>query len=490
MTLLPRLSLLVFLLLACSSPASRPGPAGTEDPVLSPIGAIVSEGTPPGALCAWTVADATTGETLGGQFADLRLHPGSTMKVVTAAAFCALGGLERPIATSLHVTSEGELVLFGGGDPFLSPEDLRVLAAAVPQELRDAPIVVDASLFGRPRFGAGWMWDDEPAGWHPFISALTLEGGAVTVRGTVDSEGNLFWTSDPHTGWFRRVDEAERVPGSVTRGLGTEHRLIRVPTRPGEDRAAISRSLSVRDPDIWTGIAFRRALQMAGEVAGAIDDEGPLPDGKPPEADDFRVTRRLGGLVSLASARQLGEIRRDPRELLRRTLLNSDNHAAESLLGLIGAWRDPGAGARGGDARTQGLRAVRTWLESLGIDPVDHALADGSGVSHYGLVTPRTLVRVLQAVDALSQERRTAFLESLPVLGRSGTLARRGVGQEGAERVRAKTGSLRAVSCLAGEVTTAGGRRLHFAIMVQHAESNAVSRSLQDRMVLALSRAD
>ncbi len=97
-----------------------------------------------------------------------------------------------------------------------------------------------------------------------------------------------------------------------------------------------------------------------------------------------------------------------------------------------------------------------SWLP----DPLEWV--DGSGVSRYNMVTPRTLVAVLQQIEKqLSWEQiQTLF----PKSGTSGTL--RAYGR--LENVYAKTGTLRHNHNLSGYWTSPKGKRYAFAILVNH----------------------
>jgi D-alanyl-D-alanine carboxypeptidase/D-alanyl-D-alanine-endopeptidase (penicillin-binding protein 4) len=115
-------------------------------------------------------------------------------------------------------------------------------------------------------------------------------------------------------------------------------------------------------------------------------------------------------------------------------------------------------------------------------------LYDGSGVSWYNSVTPHLLAGVL-----LDQYRRKEtfgrFLATLPVAGRDGTLEQRMRSGPATGRIRAKTGTLTAVSTLSGYAETLAGETLVFSIMISHFPGNLrVLRELQDAVAAELVR--
>jgi len=79
-----------------------------------------------------------------------------------------------------------------------------------------------------------------------------------------------------------------------------------------------------------------------------------------------------------------------------------------------------------------------------------------------------------------------AWLGSLTVAGRNGTLRRRLRGTAAAGRCSGKTGTLRGVSALSGYCTTTTGRHVVFSFLENGIGPGA--KSVEDRMVAALAR--
>lgn len=154
----------------------------------------------------------------------------------------------------------------------------------------------------------------------------------------------------------------------------------------------------------------------------------------------------------------------------------SDNFMAEMLLKALGA-RDDRAGST-----AAGAAVVRAQLGRLA---VPWQVVDGSGLARSNRVSPQATVRLLQLMeDGVVGEE---FVESLPVAGRSGTLRRRMRGTAAQGRCRAKTGTLRGVSNLAGYCQARNGHTLAFAFLMNGVNVFAARRS-QDRMANALAR--
>ena len=163
-------------------------------------------------------------------------------------------------------------------------------------------------------------------------------------------------------------------------------------------------------------------------------------------------------------------------ELVRVMNLESDNFAAEILLKHLGVLtHQQGTSARG-------AAVVRSTLAAAGVPLTGVRIVDGSGLSPYDRLTAQSLVAILRAAwdDA---EVRDAFVASLPVAGRSGTLSDRLQAPPARGKVAAKTGTTAAASTLAGYVR----RRYAFAVLHNgRPVSPYRARRAQDRFVAVL----
>ena len=139
-------------------------------------------------------------------------------------------------------------------------------------------------------------------------------------------------------------------------------------------------------------------------------------------------------------------------QIVAEMLTHSDNETAEAALKEIGvATSGNGSAAAGKAALTQLLTDAGVAVDGVG-------LVDGSGLSNQGQLTCRTLTELLSLPEA-----GPALRDGLAVAGETGTLAERWRGTQVAGRLRAKTGSLRNVTALAGEVEPLAGGRVIFA---------------------------
>jgi D-alanyl-D-alanine carboxypeptidase/D-alanyl-D-alanine-endopeptidase (penicillin-binding protein 4) len=179
-------------------------------------------------------------------------------------------------------------------------------------------------------------------------------------------------------------------------------------------------------------------------------------------------------------AEPLASIESPPlRVILHFMNRESDNFTAELILKQLGTlFSDRGTTPRGG-------RVIRQTLADAGIPLAGVRIADGSGLSRSNRVTARALIALLQAAWA-DVEIQPAFVRSLPVAGRNGTLRERMRRWPAAGRVLAKTGTTSVASALSGFVKN------RFAFVVLHngrPVSHYWARIAQDRFAAVLASA-
>ena len=168
--------------------------------------------------------------------------------------------------------------------------------------------------------------------------------------------------------------------------------------------------------------------------------------------------------------------------LVQVTNKRSDNFFAEMLL--KGLPLAPAAEGGGVGTTAAGARAAERFGRELGASA---RLVDGSGLSEGNRASPRSVVRLLDAMRP--RDEFNAFYRSLAVAGRDGTLHDRMRRGPARGRCRAKTGTLANVSALSGYCRSRSGRTLAFSILMNGVYPVA-ARRLQDRMAQAMARYD
>lgn len=168
-------------------------------------------------------------------------------------------------------------------------------------------------------------------------------------------------------------------------------------------------------------------------------------------------------------------------DVLPQMMKESDNLYAESVFYQLAA---PTDGRTPSTAKAAASR-VRQMIQRAGLNPGEYRVADGSGLSLYNYVT----AELLSAVLRYAYRNRTVFNQlypTLPIAGVDGTLKNRMKNTAAEANVHAKTGSVTAISSLAGYCTAANGHILCFAIINQGVSRVSDGRQLQDQLCEAM----
>jgi len=506
----PRRALRVLLLapwLAAPALARSPVPAPAIQPAPAPdpvrdlgerIRRIIE--APRFATASWgiQVVSLDTGRVLFEHNAGKYFVPASNTKLFTTAMALSELGPELRIRTSLYAGARpgadgvvaGDLVLFGRGDPTLmrpwaggpfQADPLEALA----RQLQDqgvravqGDLVGDDSAFTAPPYAPGWEWEDLGHAYGAEPTALTIHHNAVDLWVyPATATGRPCWVfAQPGHGLFSFANATTTRPS----GLGTGIRAERPPGEAGIrltgslalDAPPVRLTVPVRDAALFAARLLARALARHGiEVRGQVRSvHGP--DRGSPLAPEALV--------------ELGHLESPPLlDILRDLMKVSDNLYAQLVLLQAGARRPFGPG----DTAGRGLAAMNAWMARAGLAPDGAVLEEGAGGSRKNLVKPEAIVQLLAAMDR--RPEAAAFRSTLPVAGVDGTLRHRLDGSPAQGNLAAKTGTMRNTHCLSGYVTSAGGERLAFALMLNNSRDEpgmASPRSALDAIADLLAR--
>jgi D-alanyl-D-alanine carboxypeptidase/D-alanyl-D-alanine-endopeptidase (penicillin-binding protein 4) len=146
--------------------------------------------------------------------------------------------------------------------------------------------------------------------------------------------------------------------------------------------------------------------------------------------------------------------------ILKELNKNSNNFYAEQILKTIGLE------IYNFGTIENGVKACNDFFNTMGINPDNMVMADGSGLSRLNLVTPRQIVNLLSYMN--KSDEFLQFYESLPIAGVDGTLIDRMKKTSAENNVRAKAGYNNNVSALSGYLKTVSGEQLVFSMLVNN----------------------
>jgi len=533
--MLKRTALLLLLALSCA-----PLRVAAQDPqrprtISSQSGAATAPNTAPRTLAelqsriqqivrqpalesgffAVKIVSLDTGAVIFEQDANKFVRPASNMKIYTVAAAFDRLTPEYHFITSVYAKEKlddgkvkGDLIIYGRGDPsiaarfnsgdyFKGINNLadRIVAAGVKRVKGD--LVGDESYFNGDPLGSGWEWEDLLWSYGAAVSALTINDNAIdlTIRPSEKVGAPVVITTGPPSSSFMTIVNR----GSTTaRGSKSDLRIHR---GLGANTLEVSGTLAIGDNGFTGGVAIPDpALAFVAMLRDALVKRGVKIDGRlrtvNARSGESIVPNPSGALAQTGSLSppapvEITSLQSPPFSLIAaHTLKPSQNLYTEVILRTLGKLRavpvDPASAAAPlRDNEAAGLQVVREFLRQAGVDDSQLNLSDGSGLSRNDMIMADATVELL---TFMTKHRYFAqFREALPVAGVDGTLRNRMRGTPAEGNVRAKTGTLSSVASLGGYVTTAGGERLAFSMMLNnYPDASALRRDSIDAIAVLL----
>ena len=478
-----------LFVIACSSPRIDPPAPAAVDPRAAFRAYVDSAvGTPEFRSAHWgvLVVDPGRGETLYTRNADKLFVPASNQKLITGAVALDRLGADHRWSTTLLARGPirngvllGDLVVRGEGDPSISAH-MRGDAMAPLRDLADSlrargvtrirgRIAAAPSPFTDSALGSGWEWDDLDEPYGAGVDALYFNEGftEILVRAGARAGDPVRATTRPAASHPPLVVRATTVARQDA-GADTTRRRARLTVGYDSSRAGVLVAGTIAAGD--TAVLELALRDHSGAFVAALR-EALRSRGIAVEEARSDTAAALDSLVALRSP--------PLRDVLPAFEKPSQNQIGELLFKSV-ARKVTGVG-RADSAQ----RVVSAQLAAWGAEPDGFAVRDGSGLSRHNFVTPRTLVKVLDAMRRHPDFR--VFYDALPVAGVDGTLDTRLRGTPAAGNVRAKTGYVDKARSLSGYVTAADGRVLIFSLLCNNysVPTKAVER-VQDALVIRL----
>jgi D-alanyl-D-alanine carboxypeptidase/D-alanyl-D-alanine-endopeptidase (penicillin-binding protein 4) len=336
--------------------------------------------------------------------------PSSTAKLLTL--YAGLTVLKDSTQTLRYQSSGDTLKIWGSGDPswkyknFEQPDFQKIIRNHTLVQFSDANQV-------SPAYGYGWQWDDYKFDYAAERSSLPIYGNLVNLKKVGDSL-QLF----PST-FQRRIQLSPKNLKELERDFYSNTYYYNPKTFVGRENQ----------------LPFLVEPELIAELASL---ETGVPwiyrsDSLPADHQQWR-----GAVLA---------------PLLKEMMLYSDNYLAEQILLMAS------------DKLFETLdsdRAIDYLLKTAFSDLPDRPRwVDGSGLSRHNLMTPRSLVRIVEKLKELLPDGQ--FEEYLAVGGKSGTL--KNTFQAVQPYLFAKTGSMSHSYSLAGLVKDKSGKTYAFAFM-------------------------
>lgn len=474
-----------------AAPKSGRGAAGVAK-VVAAIERIESKPVYRNSSWGYAIVEQGSGRVLASQSGRKMFDPGSTMKTYSvAAALRAYGPSYRfhtPVYRTGSITGgtlDGNLVLVGSGDltfglrerpkgtlhyeslpaidhsyadqlsgavrprgnPMAALDELAAMVRAAGITRIGGNVVIDDRLFRSYEFPDGLVspiWVNEN-----LIDLLVKpgsvgKGASIVVRPVTSSYTVKDEVTTVAAGKPTNIELAEPTPGT-----------IEVTGQIAAGSKPALKVWEVADPAAFARTAFIEALARAGVTvtAGAT---GPNPAALLPARDGYRRADLVGEHVSL------------PLSQYAKLILKVSYNRGADLMACLAAVK------LGSRDCARGMAAEVKTATDLGVRRSEVIPFDGAGSDDKGRTTPIALTTLLRGIPGTSYGK--TFVESLPILGRDGTMANVLTHSPVAGHAQIKTGN-RVVgneanqidvlgNSLAGYVETSHGRKLAIAIIV------------------------
>ena len=419
-----RLRIIGLLSAAACAPAAQtavqaPAPVAVAAPAVPPltvlrktIDSLVDQPKFRNAHFGILIVDPASGDTLYSRNASKILMPASNMKIITGAVALAQLGADYKYTTRFATRGtiakgvlKGDLVVVGNGDPTVSD---RMRNNDAMNALRDM--------------------------------ADSLRAHGITrIDGRVVPGGDAFPGTNYGYGWeLGYLDDYYAAPVDE---LNYSEGMDKVPAKTKAGKDTLVEVVS-KQPLKSYMFYLNRALGERG-----IKTTG--------EPGDSTTRADTTGLQTIFEFQSL-----PLRDILVTLLRPSQNQPGEILLRTLGLQKT------GYGSPDSGLAVVERQLVAWGVEKDGFQIADGSGLARRDMISPETVVRTLAVMQR--PEYRDVFLAALATPGGPGTLRNRLKNTPAANNLRAKTGSIGNARSLSGYITTADGRPLIFATLLNN----------------------
>ncbi len=352
---------------------------------------------------------------------DKYFTPASNTKILTFFTSLHLLGDSIP---AIQYKKQGDLMIFWGtGDPsFLNPHLTQSNKVFDFLKNRPEALLFCPANFNDARYGEGWMWSDYPYSYQPEKSPFPVYGNA-----------------------------AHFVQNDTTEGMKVAPAFL---------ENYLFHESSLQDDDYIGRAEFDNQFYYNNYAAGGGHFDWHAPFRATPEFLIKILSDTLHRPVHLLDEKMmpppdagiLYSLKAD--SLYRLMMQESDNFIAEQLMLLC-------SGQKFGNMNTE--QVINFSIDSLLSDlPDEPKWVDGSGLSRYNLITPRSLVGILDKIYKKIPRQR--LLNIFPAGGVSGTIEKY-YRNGGSPYIFAKTGTLRNNHCLSGYLLTSQGKLLIFSFM-------------------------
>jgi len=424
----------------------------------------------------------------------LSLVPASTMKLVTTAAALEILGDSHRLETRLTHTGKidsngvlhGNLYIMGAGDPALGSKyfnktwkEQQAFLGRWSEAVKKAGIdsihgrvVANAQLFDDYNTSPTWVWGD----------LGNYYGASPSGVAIYDNYCSIEFTSPANAGARTKINRI-------------------IPNIPGLTFDNLVVAADIRYDDAYVfGAPYSYQRYVTGEIPRAKSTflvKAAMPDPAHFAALELtRVLRENGiGLSEEPTTLRLSKVDEKEKYPTHTVLLTEASPTVGEMvywtnMKSVNLFADHLAIHTGQQLKSEGNVAaaadkINAFWREQGVFTTGTHLFDGSGLSRFNALTPQQLQQLLVYMD--TSEHVEVFKNSLPIAGRTGSLASLCKGTKAENNLRAKSGSMTRVRSYAGYVTSQSGRPVAFAMIVNNYDcSGKEIKKVLERLMVSL----
>lgn len=402
-----------------------------------------------------SVRDLQTGNIVYDFNDDKPVPPASTQKLITSAVALNMLGDDYKFETSLYKSTNNDLYLKLGADPYLTTKDLKKLFSAAKSKniIEPKGVYIDDYILDSVNWGEGWQWDDDLNPLMPKFGPYNLDRNLINVvvaPTTQNSPANVYTEVFYPLAFMNLVTTGKENNIKISHNTDISAEMLQV---EGCVNKLTKKIIPVSNMKRY----FRLRLE------DAISDSkvfyyGKFAEKKLPQSNVY--------LVETVSH----PIDNAIKDILRK----SDNMVAETLFKVAG-----GKYVNNTGSIDSALKMFEEFCSKQNINAKDIRIVDGSGVSKNNLMTARFMTDFLVAISKLDNFEQ--FKSSMAEPG-VGTLANRMLYFK--DDLKAKTGTLTDVSTIAGYIKTRNGKEYAFDIMINDPKSKPADKKMLEEYIL------
>ena len=379
--------------------------------------------------------------------------PASTLKLITLGASLDTLGDNYEFSTKLYKTTNNDLYLKLGADPFLTSAGLNsLMGKAVKDKKITSPkiIYVDDYIFDKTEWGEGWQWDDDLNPLMPKFSSYNIDKNllSIIISPTTSGSPAQIYTSKFYPITFMNlVTTGNENNIELNRNNSIAPNILNV---AGTINKQITQEIPINNPKRYFILRLEDAIKSA-----KMDYYGSFPQKKTPSTNVYLVA----------------EVKHPISQAIKAILMDSNNFVAETVFKLAGAKFVDNTGSL-----QHSQEMLDAYFKKIGIDPKDIKIVDGSGVSKNNIITTDFMTDYL-----VKQSKNEVLKNSMPTAG-EGTLKNRMLYFK--DNIKAKTGTLSDVSGIAGYITSRSGKNYAFDIMINDPKTKSNDKKSLEEYII------